>query len=77
MKNRFKKMMDNSEEGIIIIKDQLIDYINDKFAEQQRRTINTSILENRSDSTAPPSLCTKLLQKLKQFFAKNQEKMIN
>ena len=33
MKSRFKKIMDNSEEGIIIIKDNTIDYINDKFIE--------------------------------------------
>ena len=33
-KNRFKKIMDNSEEGIIIVKDKIIDYINDKFLQQ-------------------------------------------
>ena len=31
--------MDNSEEGIIIIKDKTIDYINDKFIETQSEII--------------------------------------
>tara|TARA_B110000285_G_C14755731_1_gene437261 strand:+ start:150 stop:416 length:267 start_codon:yes stop_codon:yes gene_type:complete len=43
-KNRFKKIMDNSEEGIIIIKDKTIDYINDKFFEQQQRLIQEVLL---------------------------------
>jgi hypothetical protein len=34
MKNRFKKIMDNSDEGIIIIKNDIIDYMNDKFIQQ-------------------------------------------
>ena len=31
--------MDNSEEGIIIVKDKIIDYINDKFLQQQQTII--------------------------------------
>ena len=29
--NRFKKMMDNSCEGILIMEDKIIGYLNDKF----------------------------------------------
>jgi hypothetical protein len=43
MKNRFKKIMDSSEEGIIIIKDNIIDYMNDKFIEQQYNLIDLAI----------------------------------
>ena len=32
-KNRFKKIMDVSSEGILIIKEETIDYVNDKFIE--------------------------------------------
>ena len=31
VQNRFKKIMDQSEEGIIIMNDQTIEYINDTF----------------------------------------------
>ena len=33
IKNRFKKIMDLSNEGIVIVKDQKIEYVNDKFIE--------------------------------------------
>ena len=32
--NRFKQLMDKSTEGIIIMNEQTIEYINDKFIEQ-------------------------------------------
>ena len=38
-KNRFKKIMDISMEGILIIKEDVIDYVNDKFIEQQKTAI--------------------------------------
>ena len=31
LKNRFKKIMDISRDGIIIVNDQTIEYVNDKF----------------------------------------------
>ena len=38
--------MDNSEEGIIIIKDSIIDYVNDKFIEQQHNAVKKAIIGN-------------------------------
>ena len=38
--NRFKKLMDTSEEGILIVKEkETIEYLNDKFIEQQQFAI--------------------------------------
>jgi hypothetical protein len=45
-KNRFKKIMDCSEESIIIIKENKIDYMNDKFIEQQKNLIESAIIDN-------------------------------
>ena len=33
--DRFKQILDKSSEGILIIKEQTIEYLNDKFIEQQ------------------------------------------
>ena len=38
-KNRFKKIMDMSEEGIVIIKEKTIEYVNDQFIKQQKNSI--------------------------------------
>jgi hypothetical protein len=46
-KNRFKKIMDISEEGIVIIKEQSIEYVNDMFINQQKNSIfNVCIEQN-------------------------------
>ena len=44
--SRFKLIMDKSTEGILIIKEQTIEYINDKFIEQQQYSINQVIIDN-------------------------------
>jgi hypothetical protein len=41
--------MDQSEEGIIIMNDQTIEYINDTFIRQQCTAIQQSIANNNSD----------------------------
>jgi len=38
--------MDNSEEGIIIMKDSIMDYVNDKFIEQQHHAVKEAIIGN-------------------------------
>ena len=44
VKHRFKKIMDNSNEGIIIVQDKMIEYINDKFIEQQSNFIQENCI---------------------------------
>ena len=65
--------MDNSEEGIIIIKNNKIDYINDKFLEQQQNLIEEVILENITSETQIESIFLKILYRIKQYYRHNQE----
>ena len=58
--------MDNSEEGIIIIKNNKIDYINDKFMEQQQNLIQEVLLDHNTSETQIESIFLKILYKIKQ-----------
>ena len=60
--------MDNSEEGIIIVKDKTIDYINDKFLEQQLNLIQEVLLGQNNQRSPAKSFLQNLIIKIKRLY---------